>query len=1296
MTNHTVTLVVDQFAPEGLGIGNFWKIVLSVPEDVKVLSDVCIAWKPLVPLPPKGHKIWMRNVEDLGSFPEPYTFDTHSFWMHLPTRQMPQVLHHLELFAGGFGGWTAALRMLMQISGHKSQFVGIEHDHHVARTFALTHHACFSKPCGMMPLDVLSQFDGNWIICADVMDFSWCPAIAAWGVDFVSISFPCGPWSGATEGPGLNDPAGQLLFHAMLQTRFLRPQCIGFENVSGFHRHPQKALLSRLLVMIGYKFVWEHTVDVRDKLGLVRSRWLALAVRINGITCPTPLPPWPKGDGMHDHSQFVLEHLPGHAALALTQQAWNFATDKQFLSWKLIKELRSPEEVLQSRTYGDHQVLPTFMAMYGRQHELPEVHLAKHGYLGHFRKADEGFPYGVRYWHPAEIALLHGVVDCVYVDEDLNFSWMVMGNLITITQAAMVLVPAVEYILNCTLDRQHFCDEFQLRRMKAADTDITLAHHGLFLTPKDQVLTEAFLASVPQLFHLNHNGDLWIPAEGIARVGESGRLTFDIPLDFGLCKQPCIGCIDVSSSPEPTQGFAVLCPVSFANDVNQIFRFASTLTHVIIEKFWGHQMRFQESDRIAGTFEFHPAQERRPEPVLLSGVATLLLRHDDLQILASDPDKPLIDQDFSQELPDDMFDLFGPIHKKHKPTEEFMLLPVRITHGSFQGNLLELFQNFARVDTQCSWMPDSDTFLIHIMGPEGFCQPVVHFWSQVLTQMSCIALGRRIGLSHETCGTKVSFDPLRFSGICPPMPFRFALAICAARVLMDALPKTPQNTFPVAIKWLGRTLWEGELPVSFNVGILIQFMKFALTPVCQHVEWRLVSRGKQIPFDATLHSIGHMSHTDCNNIALIKPCHGGAPAKHQQKIYQQSSLAAVLLEFGYELSWISKTCEQLLNKYSIAKIQNITMQTSSNAKVTAILNLCREAAIDIPTPVKPSTRQPPSGAPWRPKKAKTEEILNPQDFQILPGFFTNVDGTPTEQISMVKPQSAGLCLMLPEQAMPFLTGERISTDELGILIVGNVLGKPEIAQHKMVFPCYNPHKQMVLVTGTLIQLGSREIRVQQGDPQQVQAEECSLLALTAFRSDWSDDDWMVLTTKPIPFLREIFAKAGHEQTVLSMWGKSLKSGRAAASPNQAETMQIHCSVVKERLHRFLSKSGFNSIFATPKQADGRLDATFRIIWLKEDMQTASVQAMKTQNCLGLVRGKNTLGLRYATADYDRAWSVLCPGQEKPDFVTGDLIFKAEGLPFGTTAKMIVEWSAKIAWPCSPIRALVTKRFARYS
>ena len=1288
--NGVTTLVGKQLSPEGLGVNAMWNDFMHIPSDEILDMPIRVSWKSPKVLPELHAKVWLRDVEDLGSFPEDFTFDARSFAISLPDkRDSPEVWHHLEMFAGGFAGWTGATKIFEKIMPIQFQTVALEIEDHIARIGALNHHAAFVKPCCMLPADIISHFDGTWMLCVDICDQSWLPCVAAWNVDLLTISFPCQPWSGAAEGPGFHDLNGQLLAHSILQARWLRPRCICLENVPGFQRHSHKHILARILLLAGYKILWERTADIKNHLGVTRPRWLALAVRIQDHF-QLPIVPWPTEPRTVDHSGCVLPWTLSHDELAITPAAMSMVTDRQYLSWKMIKELANPDEILATRVYDIHDVLPTFMAMYGTQHELDGNFLQRNGLFVHFKKEDRTWPGAARYWHPLEVHLLHGMCEAGFVDHDTRFAWKVAGNLITIPQAAMALLPAIQMMTKRTCTPHEFLNKFFECRLQTHCMVVTRIPRGIFVTQDPTHVTNELLASVEQLFQLQNDGDVWLPAEGRAyfvsskgfQVVAAGHMPrVSVPTRQVPADEPMI----IHSSPEPTQKFDVLLPatVNFHHH-QQHLMIGESLPRQCLQSYWyGHLEHLPSASPEAFQIISEPKHDDL-RPVHFSDVTTAILHDRHLVFVPSDSDVPLCQHAFCDTLPEDLYDLFGPVHAKQKPNDHTLLLTERLTHQKYPGDVLQLFSAFPRVAMDFKWDAMTDKFCVNLQGPTEATSLIADFWNSALPPAAINTLGRKATIDHQPLGVHVVFEPLCQGAVCPPKLFAFALAIAAFRSMMDCLPA--QDPTQVSIKWYGRSLWTGELDIKTNVGIILQFLLWTLYPVTHGTAARLVHRGKQLVMDAKLGEVPALRHDEVNRLHVILAMRGGG-AKQQNRIMQQSSLAAILLEHGYELNWISATVEQLLERYNLAKVQHVTSQPPGAARIQAVLKLCRDMSIDIPNITKPSSRKTHEGMPWKPKRVKADDQLNPMDFQILPEFFKNQDGTQAVQLTSFQPQATGICLMLMEQAMPFLTGEKLSTDELGIIVLAQSAPQTAMTPTKVVFPSWNLDKQMVLLTGFLYQLGQRDIQIQQGDPNQVKAENCSLVALTLYRSDWSQDDWAVMVTKPIPFLRGLFERVGMDQMVLSLWGKSLRCGKSPASPAQAETVQVHCSITTAKLNKFLAKSGFNAVYATPKVPSGRLDQSYKIIWLPKDETAAPILGMKAPNCLGLVKGRSSLGLRFLEQDFDKAWQVLCPGQTKPEPIVGDLMFKADGLPFGTTMIMLQEWASKVNWTCHPIKAL---------
>ena len=1298
-TEDHLALQVTQLAPEGFGPSCFWSDPMFIPAEQDLNHEIQILWDVNASFPMPNQTIWFCRVRDLESWPEDFVYDEHSTWMY--SRQFPHgrhTMHHLELFAGGFGGWTAASRLTYQLTGQQFQSVGIEHDEAAAKAFALTHHAAYVKPTKPLPPDLIAQFDGNWCICADVMDDAWNRAISKWQVDFATISSPCQPWSGASNAPGFEDPDGALMLHSVFKLRHFRPSFIGFENVAGFARHEHKPLLFKVLLYCGYKIQWEKIVDLQHRFGLVRARWLALAVRVNEEWPSTFIDLWKPRQGLPNHEPFTIPHTHD-SQLILSPETIRIASDPKMLRYFGKSTLDKP--VIEYRKCGNSDTLPTFMAQYGSQHNLPLHHLEKFGYLGHFKVTTDEWPAGARHWHPIEVGLLHGPVDNLFIPGNHQLAWKLFGNAIATPHAGIVTLAVVNLIQKRSyFDMWHAEDlivEFETVRL----TNVGLTFHqltsGSIIAHEHIQPTEDFLRSTPMLEDIHDDDKMWIPCVGWVDVDQTKQNhEIDAAQEFSPASHQTVT-IEVPSSPpdaemiDPTQPFPLILQAAFQTpDCDQRFYFANDLAPESLAQYWYSMLKFvpcnnQVQDEPQAQMV---KQDTMHIPVPFENVAVALLIDAKLTFLQCDPKTPLVKHAFFDELPDDMFDCFGPVHTNHVTSGSVLLMTKRFQHGTLQAPLAEVFSAFGHVHAKCDWAPDTDHIVIHLTGLEDSVRCIEAFWTNIIPVGELHRLGRKVSVSHHPGCSQVIFAPARNNGVCPPRLFQVALSVAACRTLLTDETLTGPPDGPLfQIRWHERNLWEGTLALSLNTSVLLQILRHGLMPSFQGTAIRLICNGKQVIYDDDLANVRGLQSAKPNVMHVILALSGGGPAKQQQRTLQQAAVASLLLENGFELKWITGATEQLLLKHSVNKVQHATSQPAGPNRLTAVMNLFQDAGIEVPQPSKPVSRRMPVGAPWNPKRNKPEMAIVPHEYQILPKFFMNQDGTDAPQLEEFHPQTTGVCLLLPDQALPFLRGGILSTDELAIIILGSPPAGIDMPCKQVRFPCLNVHQQMVLLSGYIYQLGSRDVQIQEGDPNQIKAQECVMVAITAFQDDWSPDEWQQLVMKPIPFIRNLFAKQGFDQAVLSMWGKSLRQGRMPAAPNQAQSVQLHSTILADRLHRFLSKSGFNHLYMTPKLANGRLDQSYKVIWMKETASELSIMSIKASNCLGLVRGKNTLGLRFHTDDYLKAWELLCPGQSQPPVIVGDLMYKAEGLPFGTTADMMVQWGEKMDWTISPVRAL---------
>ena len=282
--------------------------------------------------------------------------------------------------------------MLQRFSGIETQVISVERDVPTAVAFATTHKAIF---CKAQPSFSPNAFlnGRHWIKAADVFDRALRLPLANWMPHIATISAPCPPWSGAAHAPGLAAPDGRALMHILLEIRWLRPHLILIEQVLSFNSHPHEADIIRTLHHVGYRLVFQKTLDMQAVSLTSRIRWLGLAERVHADLIDATIQRWPQVEHSMHPTQSCTWRQIRHRRPQLPTMLHPFASEPKF-----TKRSRSanPSDVLHSKIFAPGSMLPTFMAMYRTQHDLDEHLLKSHGYLGHFVQ-DSSHPKGYRF-----------------------------------------------------------------------------------------------------------------------------------------------------------------------------------------------------------------------------------------------------------------------------------------------------------------------------------------------------------------------------------------------------------------------------------------------------------------------------------------------------------------------------------------------------------------------------------------------------------------------------------------------------------------------------------------------------------------------------------------------------------------------------------------------------------------------------------------------------------------------------------------------------------------------------------
>ena len=963
--------------------------------------------------------------------------------------------------------------------------------------------------------------------------------------------------------------------------------------------------------------------------------------------------------------------------MRIDAEVYRIASDPEYMKYKgksIGTSLRDIN-ILGLRTYQGGTI-PCFMARYGTQHMLDDTMLRSQGYHGHFAPHAD-FPEGCRYWHPAEIALMHGICKPTWLPDEYFVAWFGLGNQISIPHALLAIVNALARCFEPKLNLDQVLLDFASHQYGPQGLQFTPMAKGYMICPKDTQFQPGFLEAVTQIdaYLETNDSTFWSPKHGILDLFQA-HWTLHSAVTPG----------STSASEEAALEFQQLSPVFpgriFFDDHSEDFWFSGKIPGDCIRAVWDSQFQCSFHDAtqpIMLELHFQPLDFR---PDLDNDSCVVSLMEHELTLLFCAP-TALMGQAHIQNLGQDLFDQFGALDTKQQPAHDTLLLSTPLTFDDPQIDFVHLLGAFKQLQTQWNFATTTNILTCHLSGPFVSQEIWGKFWTSLLSPSVQQQLGRLATFDADQAA--IYFRP-QDKGVAPDAQFRLALAVVAVRTILDSVSSKTlpdEATVSVELRFRSRPLWSGLLPVGLTMDVIFSALQVGLGIRNQHGPRRLLHKGRQIMNELTIGMVA-------NGLTEIKlyvasAMHGGG-AKQQQKQVHQAALASTLLEQGFQLSWVTPTVDILVDKTTIQRLNSVTSMAMGHTKIQAIKQLCQDNGIDIPAPLKPQSGKSFPAAPWN-KKPKAIKI-DPAEFTLVSHYFLNADGTTAEQINCIRAQASGLCLMTLTQAMPWIQeGQTISSDELGILLVG-ATPITQLPHQEVTFPCRNADGAAVLLQGHLIQLGSKHITCKKDQHPQADADACQLMSVTLHMEDFDDDRWQQAVTGTAGFIRASLKEEKLDTALAALWGRSLRNGRAAASPHQATSIQMHCTIEKSQVSALLKISGFCKLFFTPKLPTGQLSQAYQLIWVGSDMVRAVAQSAQVAGCLGLVKGKNgSFALRFEKSAYGAAWKTLNPGIDQPQSTDTHKMYKIQGLPFGCSATMIQEWAKVSGWPCLPFRAL---------
>ena len=1009
---------------------------------------------------------------------------------------------------------------------------------------------------------------------------------------------------------------------------------------------------------------------------------------------PKPFVGWtPKKCTPREFDAVLPPAMSQHDSLAIPPEVRVLASRHDLLP--PIARNRTPTDcVFQSRCYTPDDIIPTFMSQYGSQHDLPLELLKEKGFMIHFLLPDEG---PVRFWHPLECLFLHGACGNFFLSSNWEITRMHLGNQICVPHALLLISNALALIPSrcVAFTMEDLWTFFQEKRLTLQRSFLRTTDVGMFVSGSPIDIKDDELISLQDFFnHIQHDrlapGKAW-SLKGFVTLEEwlsqESDLMFreQFPNEIG---SPLTSIHDDNIDMEiaedehgisPTLDFIPLLRGLLCTPTKKLdFWFSAALDFSSILGVWkGFELDLSTDPPPGYAISLIPCNSQE------TVTSKVLIRVMHQQIVLFPANEKGI-QEATEKEQMNLCDQFGLSSKHSIDSSLIFTVDFEPSYSGFSPQFASLVLaalDQSQISTQ--WDPNQYQLQICIQGPTDalriFQECFQHLWTNALQEYFGIALS--IQSFDNSC--LVSFVPQINTCPLPVTALQILLATHMFRHLIEGI-RCSDGT-PVFLKWMGRPLWHGTLPNTCTVKQLMNLFMIAAQLHTGQLSYALVQGGKRMSDETLFHDCQISSHRNAVTCHIILSLHGGgAPTgtKSGFKTQIKNSLAATLLQEGYELSWVGQTLDKLVDVIGVKNLTSLSAMAPGPDRLNAIRAKIREASIELPK-IEPKVS---SQQALQSKLRKKQVVMPcPSNYQLDIGFVVAEDGSSLAQLSEFRGGCQGVYMCNPEFALPWLrAGDIISPDELILLICGEVPCDTKLPFTQITVPCTDEQNRQVLMSCVMVQLGQKKGTVKKLDSQKFDVACNSVVALTLWQHDW-EQQWPTITSNPYQFVKQLLKDI---PGLVSIWGKAYRKGRSVATPSSATSVQMHCTITDSDLTTFLGKSGFNGIWCIPKTVEGRPCPKWKLLWLdpKVDMQQASILAAKISSA-GLARNQHRLARRVSATAFEAAWKTIFPGTAVPESVDTKYIYKVESLPFGITSQLILDWSKHIGWSIKPLRAV---------
>eukprot|EP00438_Fugacium_kawagutii_P010607 Skav227431 [mRNA] locus=scaffold203:84582:88816:+ [translate_table: standard] len=935
------------------------------------------------------------------------------------------------------------------------------------------------------PNDFLLDCKRDVMIVDDVRNHTWRQPLAILGPHLWLISAPCQSWSSTGKTRGFLDDNGLTLLEALGVAKIHRPKHILLENVKNLRNHRHYPILVMVLSWCGYRIVHEVISELARLTPVHRERFLQLLERVeqpskgfmplsfgpySSVTCND----W---DGLFPTSpdDFVTWQ-PSDAQMKMYANPTLFPRSQE----KTFAELRFPNH---------DSKLPTFLAMYGSQHEIDMSHLQDTGLLGFFLYEDRY----TRWFKPMEINLLHIQIGAVAHPKPKQQAWHSVGNMIAPPHALLALCQWIQHAMGGFTQPQfeEVISKLLRTRIRASATCTAEDDQNWYVgSAADIHMLQQRAFTLVAALGEDVTAPQWPtagyvdPLQGIvsflSSTSQPEAAATVAPTEYDDVTATCPMTGPGENIPPPETTATTITEVApqvsstpAFHDVQVFYPKGCVFTIMVhgslswqdVFELWEIEMTVMDHNMhlLSSDHPICPAVISPPDDVdmLLSlqvpchtqavmvctvGPHTLLLpMHTNLSSITKL--HPLLDTSLEDPMGTASFDVaFATRLTKPHP----------IAHVYLIANFT---QAMSQVQIESIVPLGTDDLVVSIKGPATSVEHVVTFWFMALPYSWLADHGRTLALQvRNPQHVKVIFGLKQNVFPTPSGLFRDMIVQRLLKVGIQA-HHCPDASLQLDIKYRGKVFSTLRVSHQDTFEPLYRIATHALSLLCYGSTPSFVVTGKKWCHDATFQdAINRLPQsTDRIKLVLFHPMAGGGGVTHSE---HQKQLLDGLASF-----------------FADAGVPQIAINTLFHPMAGGVIFTHSE---------------------------HQKQLLDG-----LASFFADA-GVPQIAINT----KVGVALVNAQDVEQWMSSKPVLPDELGLVIVGHI--PPEHVGHmaSITVPATNSQGQSVLIAAHLLQLGEKKLTLASADASMVPTRKTTICSVTVWADEFTPDAWKELCQAP--------------------------------------------------------------------------------------------------------------------------------------------------------------------------------------